>query len=353
MAMQHFLTKAFERVVNLISLPATSKYQSYPRAGLTSPSIYEINQYGHGVIIGGGNLYENGELEANLDALQALEVPLMLFSLSAGRIYNRQHELVPRTDAMPTRIIQALHRRASYSLVRDRATASLLNGIGVANCIVGGCPTIFLDRIVSRLPELGMVDRSTVLISVRNPQLMSIPLKKQVHVFQDISRIIAFLRAEGHQDVRILCHDYRDIAFAASFPNIEYVYTGDVYTYLALLRSCALTVSYRLHSTLPCLSFGRPVIKISYDERAISLMETIGLGDWNIDMIRSDALMDEFIDRYRRLDELALVRAQARPTWDHLHNVMSEAFGCFAEDVLTYQQEVEDHLVAFTQGGNR
>ena len=110
LGMQHFVYKAFGEVINLITLPATSKYESQGKAGLTAKTIYEINQYGHGVIIGGGNLYENGDLDVNLDALSALEVPLMIFSVSRGRVYNRRLELVHRTDTMPDRTIKALHQ---------------------------------------------------------------------------------------------------------------------------------------------------------------------------------------------------------------------------------------------------
>ncbi len=38
-------------------------------------TVYEINRFGHGVVVGGGNLYENGELEINPVALKALEKP--------------------------------------------------------------------------------------------------------------------------------------------------------------------------------------------------------------------------------------------------------------------------------------
>ena len=54
LGMQHFVYKAFGEVINLITLPATFKYESQGKAGLTAKTIYEINQYGHGVIIGGG-----------------------------------------------------------------------------------------------------------------------------------------------------------------------------------------------------------------------------------------------------------------------------------------------------------
>lgn len=340
LGLQHFLREAFGSVVNLISLPATSRYESQAKAGLTARTIYEINQYGHGVIVGGGNLYENGELDVQLDALASLEVPLMLFSLSKGRVYNRRHQLVPRTDAMPDRVIQALHRRAAYSLARDHATLGYLHGLGCDQARLGGCPTIFLDAMASRLPSMAECDRNTVLISIRNPTLMSIPLDKQAQVYDDILQIAAFLRREGFSDVRLLCHDHRDLAFAASFPGLDYVYTGDVYTYLALLQSCALNVSYRLHSVLPCLAFGTPAIKVSYDERALSTLETVGFGAWNIDMIRTRDVIGKVKERYRHLRDFRSLRAEVRPLWKQLNNTLSETLHAFADEVRRYQSEV-------------
>lgn len=341
---QHFVYEAFGEVVNLISLPATSRYESQAQAGLTARTIHEINQYGHGVIVGGGNLYENGELEVNLDALDALEPPLMLFSLSRGRIYNRQGQLVDRTDAMPARVIQALDRKASCALARDFATANYLESIGCRHTVVGGCPTVYLDRIMERLPRLPEQQGSIALVSVRNPSLMSIPLRRQSRVYNDVLQIIEFLRGEGFEDVRLLCHDHRDIAFAASFPDIDYVYTGDVYTYLSLLRSCAINVTYRLHAFLPCVVFGAPTIKISYDERALSLIETVGLGEWNIDMMRSENVVEEVGDRYRRLDELRSLRARVQHRWNDLYNITRLTFREFANDVRAYCGQVRDRV---------
>lgn len=339
MGLQYFLAEAFGRVVNLISLPATSRYESHAKAGLTPKTIHEINQYGHGVIVGGGNLYENGELEVNSDSLASLETPLMLFSLSRGRMYNQQHKLTERTDAMPVRTIQALHGRADYSLARDSMTHEFLLNNGCEKAKLGGCPTIYLDRMSERLPQLSSRDQSGLLISVRNPALMNIPLQKQSEVHGDIGRLIEFFRKEGFKDIRLLCHDHRDIPFAATFHGVDFVYTGDIYTYLAMLRSCALNVSYRLHSVLPCLSFGTPAIKISYDERAESLMETIGYGEWNINLMRTGDLVAEVIDRYRRIKELPQLREQAAPVWSDLHAAMLDTTKAFAEDVFAYKRK--------------
>jgi hypothetical protein len=337
LGMRHYLYKVFDEVVNIIGLPATARYESHAMAGLTAKTIYEINQYGHGVIVGGGNLYENGEIDVNLESLKALDVPLMLFSLSRGRVYNRRHELVERTDRLPDAVVKALNDKAVSSLARDKRTHQYLRGIGCGSARVGGCPTIVLDKVRKLLPEIPEYDRGGVLLSVRHPNLMSIPLHLQSRVRDDITGMVAFLKSKGHSRIRILCHDHRDINFAATFPDLDYVYTGDVYSYLATLNSCELCVTYRLHSAIPCIAFDRPVIKISYDERAASLMDTLGYGDWNINMVEAPSVLEAVADRYARLGELPALKKATKPVWDDLDTVMSETFSRFARDVQEYK----------------
>lgn len=339
-ATQQFVREAFGCVVNLISLSATSRYETEAKAGLTARVIFEINQYGHGVIVGGGNLYENGELEVNLDSLKALDVPLMLFSLSMGRIYNARCQLVRRTDAMPANTVRALNEKASYSLARDTATFNYLHGIGAAGAQLGGCPTIHLAHFLGQLPTLPPPQRissETVLISIRHPELMSIPLHKRAQVRGDIVGIIDFLQGEGFKDIRFLCHDHRDIPFAASFQGMRYIYPVDVYSFLSILQACGLNVSYRLHSVLPRLGFGKPVIPVSYDERTKSMIETLGLSEWDIDMIKSTQVPEEVKTRYRNLKELEALRENSQRQCQTLYSVISNTFRQFASDVLRYR----------------
>ena len=336
LGLRHFIHQAFGQVVNLINLPATSRYESQAKGGLTARTIYEINQFGHGVIVGGGNLYENGELDVSPDALKSLEVPLMLFSISRGRIYNRRLELVERTDVMPDRTLVELHKRADYSLARDRATHAYLHGLGCEKVRLGGCPTLFLNEIADTLPPLSRTDRGEALISLRHPSLMNIPLQKQSRVASDIRPFVGLLRERGQRDIRLLCHDHRDIAFAQSFGDLEYVYTDDIYTYLAMLRACSVNITYRLHSALPCFSFGTPTIHVGYDERANSLMKTAGLGEWNIDMVMSNDPVAEVATRLDRLPEFQQVRENARATWQQFGVEMTGAITAFANDVRRY-----------------
>jgi hypothetical protein len=336
LGLQAALEEGFGCFVNLITLPATSKYESQARGGLTAKTIHEINQYGDGVIVGGGNLYENGELDLNVAALSRLEPPLMLFSLSRGRIYNRQDELVDRTDVMPDPSIRALNEKAMFSLARDEATLAYLHSLKLERALLGGCPTLYLDRLAKRLPEVASADRGCTLVSVRHPSLMNISLQRQMRVHEEIGGILRLLREKGHRDIRLLCHDHRDIPFAASFGSMPYVYIADPHAYLALLKECRLNVTYRVHSALPCMAFGTPFIKLSYDERALSLMNTAGFGDWNIDIVRSPNVVQDVAERLANLGEIERIKRAAEPRWAALKKTQDTAMKQFASAVRAY-----------------
>lgn len=251
-------------------------------ANLTADSVYEINQYGDGVIVGGGNFYENNAIEIDLNALKALEPPLFLFSLSHGRIFNRKDELVRRTDCMPDEKVIALNEKAYISSVRDSATQEYLKGLGCQSTICG-CPSQFVARFNLTLPEV----ESGQWVFARNPELMSVMPAKRRQVFGEVESFVKAGYTMG-------CNDKRDIPFAAAFHS-RYVYFDDVYYYLATIKAAKRIVSYRLHATFPALSFGIPVTNITYDERGLSAMES--LSDSNYGIIQG--LFTQFLTRVR------------------------------------------------------
>lgn len=338
-ALRELVHRAFGRVVNIIPIPATSAYESHSRAGLTAKTIHEINRFGDGVIVGGGNLYENNELLVSPDALSALEPPLMLFSMSRGRIYNRNLKLVDRTDAMPDRTLQTLHKAASFSLARDTSTLQHLHSVGCSSAILGGCPTIFLRNAQQQLPKLPAGEDPGILISIRNPGLMNLPLRLQSKVQRDIEEMIDHLRVNGAKRIRILCNDLRDVEFGSVFQGtraVDYIYTSDVTWYLSLLKSAELLISYRLHATLPAISYGTPTVSISYDERAMSLLEVLGLKEWDINMVESQSLQPVVQDRLSRLGELAHRREELLPEWDKIWDIQLDAMSRFATEVKAH-----------------
>lgn len=325
------LREVFQENVNIVTLPACNKGNPGKHVGLTAASIYEINRLADGVIVGGGNLLENGGLTVDSGALAALEVPMMLFSIAWGRIFNRRGELVRRSDALPDATIRALCQASTATLVRDQATADHLATLGIAAPEVVGCPGFFLQRTSPHLPPPMHDVSQTVLLSVRHPERMSLPPDQQQRVYGDILRMRDTLAGQGFDDVRILCHDYRDIFFAAAFSDIPYIYTESAPQLLSLLRHCRFNLGYRLHAFIPCVAFRTPSILISYDERAQSVLDTTGLGEWGIDMLRSPDLVPPLLERLARLDRFTPSVAAGADILDTLGGRMMGGLNRFAD----------------------
>lgn len=331
-ALKGFLERAFGNdYVNIISLPATNTYESNKKAGFTRNTIYEINQFGHGVILGGGNLYENGEIDIDPIALKALEKPFMICSVSRGRIYNKKNKLVDRTDVISDSKLKMLNEKAQYKLSRDKATCDYITGLGVNNQI-GACPTLFLHEFLEekKIPKQYETD---CLISIRTPNLMSVPPEKQYKLRDILKQAIVDLKDRGYENIKILCHDHRDIPFADSFSEVDYMYTDDPIKFLNMLQSTRLNITFRLHSFLPCLSLDVPVINISYDERALSLTESINMSEWNIHYINDD-VNTEIRNRINNLSDLEnLKKHNQQNRWAEIKDNFTKSFSSFANDV--------------------
>lgn len=265
--------------INFISIPASGKYDRFGKPGLSAGSIHEINQYGDGVIVGGGNLLENGELDIDIQALNALRVPLMIMGVSWGRIYDEKGLLVERTDSLPSSKIESLLNKASIVSVRDASTHSFVSKFR-EDVHIDGCPSINIEAQDSS----GGLDSKQILIPIRNPNLMNVLPVYQNQVTDDIKNLIRFIRSLGFSPL-LLCHDHRDISFASLFENVEYRYEESVPSFLNLIKSSSVIISYRLHASLPSLVLGKPTINISYDERALSLMHYHQGSSLNLNMM--------------------------------------------------------------------
>jgi hypothetical protein len=334
--LRHLVRQAFGEPVNLVHVPAVRGEDGSSLYGLHARSVHQMNQYGHGVIVGGGNIYENGALDVDPQALRALRLPLMLFSLSHGRIYDHRHQLVPRTDAMADAMVVALNKQARLSLVRDDATLAYVRALGITSAQLGGCPSLLLDDMDSG-DGYAVVPPGGILISVRSPRLMSVPTRDEMRVHDTVGRLVQDLRRLDRGPVRLLCHDTRDLEFASSFDGVDYILPDDVHTYLRLLREARLVVSFRLHAFVPCVSFGTAAINLSYDERSMSLVRTIGFGAWDVDFIRSSDPARDVLERCGRLADYAALREATRTTRAALCGTMRDAAATFAQQVRRYR----------------
>jgi len=330
-ALKGFVENAFsDKEINIISLPATNSYESQKKAGFTKNTVYEINQFGHGVILGGGNLYENGEIDIQPIALNALDKPLMICSVSRGKIYNKQGIMVDRTDVISDLNLKMLNDKAAIAMSRDKATYDHVSGLGCNN-INGGCPTLFLKDFVPSINKLSVKYKTDCLISIRTPNLMSVPPTKQYELRDLLLESITYLKTKGYNNIKLLCHDHRDIPFADSFKDVDFLYTDDAYKFINLLRHTRLNLTFRLHSFIPCLSLDVPTIKISYDERALSLVDTIGLDDWNINYM-NDNVIKELKHRVENIQELETLKDKNKNNlWEDIRHGFETNFDLFVK----------------------
>lgn len=300
-----FMIKAIDPDINILTIDAMSqKLNSF--SGLNKKTIYEANQYSNGIILGGGNLYENNELSLDVNSLDSLEVPLILFSLSIGRIYNNNLKLSRRSDVMPDAIIKILNKKSIISLSRDFATFNYLKKIGLNKNKLGLCPTIFLNEYFEIPRVYNNLGKGENLLVVRNPEQMSIPYIKRFEVADFIKKIYLKFKKEK-KEIKILCNDIRDIAFVNSLGINSYVYTQDVNEYLTRIKMAELIMSFRIHASLPALSFQKKFINFSYDERGESLMKSIGFENWDVPIIKNNNLWELFINRLNSQKKFDLI----------------------------------------------
>ncbi|MEP7305138.1 MAG: polysaccharide pyruvyl transferase family protein [Acidobacteriota bacterium] len=319
------LVAVFGAETSIVNIPALAGPQE---GGLTARQIYDINRLADGVVIGGGNLFENGQLTVDEHALGALRRPMLLLGLAHGRIYGRDGSLVHRTDAMPPHVIRRLVECSVLTLVRDHGTQEILRELAIPSVEVGGCPTLFMPP-----NPAGWTAGDRVMISVRHPDRMSISPPLQRRVADDVRGLIAALQAAFGGPIVLACHDYADLEFAAAFTDAASIYFDDVERYIDALRRCRLSVSYRLHAFLPCLAFGTPSIHLSYDERGRAAVATAGMGEWDIDMTRDTCVVDAVMTRARQIERYQGLRCQSAETIAGLREITIAGLRRFATAV--------------------
>ena len=322
-AVHQLIAQAATQPYDLINVPAKGTDAVIKCGGLTRQNVNDINQLGGGVLIGPGNLFENNGLEVDRVALDALQFAPLIFSVSWGRIYDDGGQLHPRTDSMSPETIAALCRKSCSVLVRDARTQAYLQSLGVERVQVIGCPVLSLQP--DRLPLPGPDPRATdaVLISVRNPLLMNISPRLQGRVHLDVHRLIERLRSTGRRKIALLCHDPRDLRFAAAYAHVPVLYTENPLQYLSWLRDCRQSISFRLHSFLPCAVFGTPSVHFSYDERAVGLIEASDLQACDVNYLGTADPVERALELCAEPDAMRKAFDLARPTWRRHQDLMT------------------------------
>ncbi|NWO06299.1 MAG: hypothetical protein HLX50_11560 [Alteromonadaceae bacterium] len=315
-SVRRMLGRLSDRGINFITVPA-SGFGS--KAGLTKQIVYDINQTADGVIVGGGNLFENGEIAIDRTALQALRRPMLVYSSSYGRIYGPDLTYVRRTDAISDSDLLALLERADVVLSRDEATRKHIESVmRHSDHEVGGCPSVYISELAAAEFDVnGSEEGRFPLLAVRNPEQMNIPLSRKIHVHALSEHCLQVLERRQGKPAVVLCNDQRDIEYAMSFGR-EILYTSDVYEYFQILNDVSEAISFRVHTSLPLWSLGRPTLNLSYDERSESLIDTLDMRDLDLNIIEECDSVGEKIEA--RLASLP-GRIEAPARWEQLRGI--------------------------------
>lgn len=336
-SIRNLLYNTFGRYVSVIEYPACSHHESTTKAGLSSSTIHELNRFADGVIVGGGNLYENNEITVDENALSSLLPPLFLFSNSKGRIYNRFNQLSERSDTIPDSKLKSLLQKADISASRDSATLTYTENLGLSDQL-GYCPTINLNKFSSLLPSVPESEDPGCFISIRTPSLMNIPFINQSQIIENIHYIIDKLQKANFKRIRILCNDSRDLDFGTIFKyscGVDTCFTSDVYQYLSLIKNAEFIVSYRLHATLPAISFDTKVMNLVYDERASSLSDDLGIQNSTLNIVDCSS---EFNSNFDKLLPKIIYSDQTQipEKWEEIKMIQQSLFQEFKHLVENY-----------------
>jgi hypothetical protein len=315
-SVRRMVKKVSDCGVNFITVPA-SGFGS--KAGLTKQVVYDINQSAAGVIVGGGNLFENGEITIDRAALQALRRPMLIYSTSYGRIYGPELSYARRTDAISDSDLMSLLERADVVLSRDEATREHIDSVALhSDHEVGGCPSVYISELAAA--EFGKSDSAEgqfPLLAVRNPDQMNVPLSHKVRVHALSEQCLQLLERRQGTPPKVLCNDQRDIEYAMSFGR-EVLYTSDVYEYFQILHGVSEAISFRVHTSLPLWSLGRPALNFSYDERSESLIETLDMRRFDLNLIEDqDSILDKIVTRLEALPDFV----EAPMRWQELREI--------------------------------
>ena len=103
------------------------------------------------------------------------------------------------------------------------------------------------------------------------------------------------------------------------------------------MKQASIVVSYRLHATLPSISFGTPTVNIVYDERAKSLFDDLGLTSHTINLIESGAQFErklkEKISEGGYTEEM---HKAIKNKWSGIYNLQIEQLNRFKDMVSSY-----------------
>lgn len=335
-ALRRHLRAAFGPWVNLISLPLGG--DPLGRAGLTSRTVYELNHCAHGLVIcGSADARSPDGLDFDPHALEALDLPILGLNWSGRSGTGEDGAPVLRTLGLREDHLRALASRAEWLLVADPPTLEGLRAGGADHAVFGGSPTLSLEpeplAWEEAHPDVG------VLVTVRDPARMGIPATHRAEFVGALRDLLSALRRQGHAQVRLLCVDAGDLAFATSVARADFLYVDQVGALMDRLRHCDLHITFREDVALLCAALGHAFVHFACGPDTRRPLEAAGLWQWSMDLDDLSGLGARALRQASRFGELSALRLAALPAWAQAERITARQFRRFCAAVLDRRTE--------------
>jgi hypothetical protein len=255
-----------------------------------------------------GSNYIHAQMNWNrtADVLRRLKIPVIAFGVGAQAPVSGKLEL-----SEDTRTVLRLISDSTASLgVRGTYSAEVLNGLGIKNVRVIGCPTAFRSNkpdLAIRLPALDAVKAVGVTLRREVSSTYAQNIRRYLNCHRDLVKAMAgrfavTLMAQGEIEEKKLALGtpaQKEEAIAAlrrnEWANEWYLddemerlyrermfYSDVVADYEQLVRRLDLVLGYRLHGNLMALANGTPSIYFTYDSRTVEFAETLQIPSFDV-----------------------------------------------------------------------
>jgi hypothetical protein len=255
-----------------------------------------------------GSNYVHAEMQWSqaADVLRRLKIPVIGFGIGAQAPVSGKLELSEDTKT----VLRLMAGSTSSIGVRGTYSAEVLNGIGIKNVRIIGCPTAFRankPNLAIKLPALDSVKKVGITLRREVSPTYARDIKRYLTFHRDLVKMLAgrfeaTLMAQGEIEEKKLAlgtPEQKEEAIAALRRNgwanewyldaeMERLYRGKLFysdvvaEYEQLVRRLDLVLGYRLHGNLMALANGTPSIYFTYDSRTVEFADTFKIPSFDV-----------------------------------------------------------------------
>lgn len=291
---------------------------------ITNPDMALIDrmnaEYDYVFLRGSNYVHADMKWGQAVDVLRRLKIPVIPFGIGAQAPVSGKLELSEETKT----VLRLMADSTASIGVRGAYSAEVLNGIGIKNVRIIGCPTAFRANkpdLAIKLPALDSVKKVGVTVRREVSPTYARDIKRYLTFHRDLVKMLAgrfdaTLMAQGEIEEKKLAlgsSEQKEEAIAALRQNrwadewyldaeMEALYRGKLFysdvvaEYEQLVRRLDLVLGYRLHGNLMALANGTPSIYFTYDSRTVEFANTFKIPSFDV-FAGKDFRLEEYWDQ--------------------------------------------------------